>query len=131
MSNIGRQDLKPFQVRAAGSLAAMVQEYPSARYSARFDPETGDVLPFLCRLRAITGAGKTPILAATATHLDNGIILWTTNRGAVISQTLANLRPDGKYSDLLSPDVDVYQVSAAGGAKAQPLRLLRRRAWGY
>lgn len=111
MSNIGRQELKPFQVRAAGALAAMVQEYPGPRFSRRYDPETGDVMPFLCRLRAITGAGKTPILAATATHLENGIILWTTNRGAVISQTMANLRPGGKYADLLPPDVDVHQVS--------------------
>ena len=32
-----------------------------------------------CRLRAITGAGKTPILSLTAQHLKTGVILWTTN----------------------------------------------------
>jgi hypothetical protein len=105
------QELKPFQVQAAGALAAMIQEYPGPRFSARYDPDTGEVLPFLCRLRAITGAGKTPILAATANHLEDGIILWTTNRGAVISQTLANLRPDGKYGDLLPPDAEVFDLA--------------------
>src|SRR5205823_1726644 len=77
----------------------------------RFDPDTGELMPFLCRLRAITGAGKTPILALAAQHLKNGIILWTTNRGAIISQTLANLRSGGKYSALLPEGTQVYQLS--------------------
>ncbi len=62
-------------------------------------------------LRAITGAGKTPILALAAQHLKTGIILWTTNRGAVISQTLANLKSGGKYSPLLPEGTQVYQLS--------------------
>jgi hypothetical protein len=106
-----RSDLKPFQERAASGLATMIQEYPSARFKARFDPDTGELMPFLCRLRAITGAGKTPILALAAQHLKNGVILWTTNRGAIISQTLANLRSGGKYSALLPEGTQVYQLS--------------------
>ncbi|HJP90926.1 MAG TPA: DEAD/DEAH box helicase family protein [Pyrinomonadaceae bacterium] len=106
-----RSDLKPFQERAASELAAMIQDYPSARFKPRFDPDTGELMPFLCRLRAITGAGKTPILALAARHLKTGIVLWTTNRGAVISQTLTNLRPGGRYSELLPEGTQIHQLS--------------------
>ena len=88
----------------------MIQEYPSDRFQPRYDPDTGTLQPFLCRLRAITGAGKTPILALTAHHLKTGVILWTTNRGAVISQTLTNLRAGGKYSALLPEGTQVFQI---------------------
>ena len=88
----------------------MIQEYPSDRFQPRYDPDTGTLQPFLCRLRAITGAGKTPILALTAQHLKTGVILWTTNRGAVISQTLTNLRAGGKYSALLPEGTQVFQI---------------------
>ena len=110
MSIIRRSDLKPFQERATSSLAEMIQEYPSDRFQPRYDPDTGTLQPFLCRLRAITGAGKTPILALTAQHLKTGVILWTTNRGAVISQTLTNLRAGGKYSALLPEGTQVFQI---------------------
>lgn len=110
IQSIRRSDLKPFQERAASTLAQMIQEYPSARFRPRYDPDTGELLPFLCRLRAITGAGKTPILALTAQHLKTGIILWTTNRGAVISQTLMNLRPGGKYASLLPAATQIFQL---------------------
>ena len=46
-----------------------------------------------------------------ADSLKTGIVLWTTNRGAVISQTLSNLRPGGKYSELLPPDTQVFLLS--------------------
>lgn len=108
MSQIQRRDLKPFQERAAGELAAMIQAYPGDYFKPRFDPDTGEIAPFLCRLRAITGAGKTPMLALAAQHLKTGIILWTTNRGAVISQTLTNLKPGGKYSSLLPEGSQVF-----------------------
>lgn len=110
MNLICRSDLKPFQETAASSLAGMIQEYPNSRFRPRFDPDAGTLLPFLCRLRAITGAGKTPILSLTAQHLKNGVVLWTTNRGAVISQTLANLRAGGKYSSLLPQGTQVFQL---------------------
>lgn len=88
----------------------MIQEYPSSRFRPRYNPDTGSLLPFLCRLRAITGAGKTPILALAAQHLKTGVILWTTNRGAVISQTLTNLRAGGKYSELLPQGTQVFPL---------------------
>jgi type III restriction enzyme len=110
LSLIRRSDLKPFQERAASALAEMIQEYPSNRFKPRYNPDTGTLLPFLCRLRAITGAGKTPILALAAQHLKTGVVLWTTNRGAVISQTLMNLRPGGKYSALLPEGTQIFQL---------------------
>jgi hypothetical protein len=110
LSLIRRNDLKSFQERAASALAEMIQEYPSSRFRPRYNPDTGELLPFLCRLRAITGAGKTPILALAGQHLKTGVILWTTNRGAVISQTLANLRAGGKYSALLPEGAQIFQL---------------------
>jgi len=110
MTPITLSDLYPFQVRVAGALGSMIQEYPSERFKPRFDQDTGERLPFLCRLSAITGAGKTPILAYAASLLSNSIILWTTNRGAVVSQTWANLQSDGKYGQLLPSDTGIYNL---------------------
>jgi type III restriction enzyme len=113
---IRRSDLKIFQERAASNLAGMIQSYPGPRYKPRYDPDTGELLPFLCRLRAITGSGKTPILALTARHLNRGVVLWTTNRGAVISQTLANLRSGGKYAELLPEGTQVFLLGEMSAA---------------
>lgn len=115
MKQLTRDELKPFQTRAAGALAGMIQDYPSTRFRARFDPDSGEILPFLCRLHAITGAGKTPILASAAQYLETGIVLWTTNRGAVVSQTLANLR-GGKYSALLPEGTQIYMLGEMSSA---------------
>ena len=104
------KDLKPFQLDAGYRLSDMVKSHKNGDFKPRFDPETGAELPFLCRLRAITGSGKTPILALTAQYMKNGIILWTTNRSAVISQTLTNLRPGGKYSSLLPEGTEVFEL---------------------
>lgn len=114
MTPITLKDLKPYQTRAAGDLTAMIQEFPGGRYKARFDPETGKPLPFLCRLRAITGAGKTPILALTAQQLGNAVILWTTNRGAIIAQTKSNLLPGGRYADLLPEGTNIFEIGEMG-----------------
>lgn len=114
MTVITLKDLKPYQTQAAGALAAMIQEYPNGSLKKKFDTETGELLPLLCRLRAITGAGKTPILALAAKQLENAVILWTTNRTAIISQTKANLSSGGKYADLLPDGTSVYDLSQMG-----------------
>lgn len=103
--------LKPFQLRAGGELSEMLATYPGAPFKRRYDPDTGNVLPFLCRLRAITGSGKTPMLALCAQKLGDAIILWTTNRGAVISQTATNLSAGGRYSSLLPENAQVLELS--------------------
>jgi type III restriction enzyme len=111
MQNLTRNTLKPFQLRAGGELAQMLATYPAAPFKPRFNPETGEPYPFLCRLRAITGSGKTPMLALTAGTIGDAIILWTTNRGAIISQTAANLSANGRYSALLPQDAQVLELS--------------------
>lgn len=111
MQNLSRDDLKPFQLLASGELAQMLGAYPGSRFKRWFNPENGQPYPFLCRLRAITGSGKTPMLALCAATLGDAIILWTTNRGAVISQTAANLSAGGRYSALLPNDTQVLEFA--------------------
>jgi superfamily II DNA or RNA helicase len=108
---ITRDNLKDFQLRAAGELSQMLATYPSPPFRKQFDPDTGALLPFLCRLRAITGSGKTPMLALCASNLGNAIVLWTTNRGAIISQTADNLSAGGNYSSLLPEDAQILELS--------------------
>lgn len=77
----------------------------------------GTPKPYLHRIKAITGAGKTPILAAISAHLKDSIILWTTPRGAVIEQTTENLK--NKYRSLLNDNSEVFSLEEA----------LRNAAW--
>ncbi len=86
MINLTRDNLKPFQLKAAGELSQMLRIYPSPPFRKKYDSDSGELLPFLCRLKAITGSGKTPMLALAAADLRDAIVLWTTNRGAVISK---------------------------------------------
>ena len=111
MKSIFKDDLKRFQSEAADEIYGMLAAYPGPVFKPWFNPETGDPYPFLCRLRAITGSGKTPILAASASNLGDAIVLWTTNRGAVISQTASNLTSGGRYSGLLPLDTQVVELS--------------------
>jgi superfamily II DNA or RNA helicase len=107
MLQLTRATLKPFQLRAADALTQMLQTYPSPPYEPWHRPKDGQPYPFICRLKAITGSGKTPMLATTAAALGDAIILWTTNRGAVISQTLTNLSAGGSYAPLLPEDTTI------------------------
>lgn len=111
MQQLTQSTLKPFQLRAADNLTKMLATYPNPPYRRRFHQETGEVLPFLCRLKAITGSGKTPMLALSAGSLGDAIVLWTTNRGAVISQTATNLSAGGSYAKLLPDDTQVLKMS--------------------
>lgn len=106
-----RDDLKPFQLKAAGELSQMLATYPAPPFETWFNPRGGKPYPFLCRLKAITGSGKTPMLALCAATLGDGIILWTTNRGAVISQTAANLSEGGRYAELLPEGTQVFDLA--------------------
>ncbi|HEV7906374.1 MAG TPA: hypothetical protein VGO96_21225, partial [Pyrinomonadaceae bacterium] len=108
---LSRDDLKPFQRHASGQLSQMLTTYPNPPFRRWYNPETGQPFPFLCRLRAITGSGKTPMLALSAQTLGDAIILWTTNRGAIISQTAANLSAGGRYAALLPEDAQILELS--------------------
>lgn len=105
-----RDTLKPFQLRATYQLVRMLQTYPNPPFKRWYSSDTGDPYPFVCRLKAITGSGKTPMLALAAAMLGDAIILWTTNRGAVISQTAANLSAGGAYATLLSEGTEIHDL---------------------
>ena len=105
-----RATLKPFQLRAADQVAQMLQTYPNPPFKPRYNPDTGQPYPFICRLKAITGSGKTPMIAVTAATLGDAIVLWTTNRGAVISQTISTLSAGGSYAPLLPDDTQIHAL---------------------
>lgn len=62
--------------------------------------------PFFQALSALTGAGKTPILAQAVANLrghlvGEPIILWMSKARSVVGQTLSNFSESGKYSHLV------------------------------
>jgi len=77
---------------AALNWMAHAYEQGPPRYGA-------SAIPFLGQLRAVTGAGKTPILASVVGGLGYGVVMWTSRSSAVVEQTYNNLR--GKYAALL------------------------------
>ncbi|KTS65026.1 hypothetical protein NS206_05830 [Microbacterium testaceum] len=64
-------------------------------------------IPFVGHLKAVTGAGKTPILAKIVADLTPAIVLWTSKSSAVADQTYQNL--NGKYAHLLPPGTRVVR----------------------
>lgn len=92
---MARIELLDFQQKAATQLLDAAVSY----FSGGQDTFGGRPVPFVGQLKAVTGAGKTPILADVVSRLKPAIILWTTKFGAVVDQTVTNLR--GKYRPLL------------------------------
>ena len=91
--------LFPFQEEAADALRRAAIAWMS-QAATEGPPKYGaSVIPFLGQLRAVTGSGKTPILAQVVGGLGPGVILWTSRSSAVVEQTYNNLR--GKYAPLL------------------------------
>jgi type III restriction enzyme len=64
-------------------------------------------IPFLGQLRAVTGSGKTPILAEVVGGLGNAVVLWTTRSSAVVEQTFSNLT--SRYRPLLPPNTQILR----------------------
>lgn len=89
--------LLDFQQEAAERIVASTLAY----FTAGQDRLSGRAVPYVGQLKAVTGAGKTPILATAVGKLSPAIVLWTTKFGSVVDQTFANLRPGGKYHHLL------------------------------
>jgi type III restriction enzyme len=88
-------ELLDFQQEAASRLVDSAVSY----FANGQDIVGGRPVPFVGQLQAVTGAGKTPILADVVGRLKPAMILWTTKFGSVVDQTVANLR--GKYLHLL------------------------------
>jgi type III restriction enzyme len=103
---VSRIELLDFQQDAASRLLDAAVTY----YTGGPDISGGRPVPFVGQLKAVTGAGKTPILADVVGRLKPAIILWTTKYGAVVDQTVANLL--GKYRHLLGKgDVEIINFS--------------------
>jgi type III restriction enzyme len=110
-------ELLPFQRTASHSIAERFTEL-------RDDPDRPTntsrwAVPYYQGLNAITGAGKTAILADALSELRASleyepIVLWISKARAVVEQTLANFDGGGKYSHLL-PDFVVESLSDVGG----------------
>lgn len=105
---MGRIELLDFQRDAADKLVNSALNY----FTAGQDKMGGRPVPFVGQLKAVTGAGKTPILANVVGRLTNAIILWTTKFGSVVDQTVTNLAAGGKYHHLLGTNsVEVINFS--------------------
>ncbi|MFY0530498.1 DEAD/DEAH box helicase family protein [Archangium gephyra] len=97
-------DLLPFQVRASDQIA---QRF----LLLRDDPRRPTVhrnwdVPFYQALSALTGAGKTPILADAIAQIRAAVsveplVLWISKSRAVVEQTFGNFEPGGKYEGLI------------------------------
>ncbi len=87
---MSRIELLDFQQEATTKLVETAVAYFTGGTDVVWPPGA-----FVGQLQAVTGAGKTPILAAVVGRLKPAIILWTTKFGAVVDQTVANLQ--GKY----------------------------------
>jgi len=92
---VSRIELLDFQQDAASKLVDTAVAY----FTKGQDIFGGRPVPFVGQLKAVTGAGKTPILADVVGRLTPALFLWTTKYGAVVDQTVANLL--GKYRHLL------------------------------
>jgi type III restriction enzyme len=103
-----RLQLLDFQQIAEGQLLENTVNY----FSVGQDKIGGRPVPYVGQLKAVTGAGKTPILTSVIGKLSPSIVLWTTKFGSVVDQTVANLRPGGKYHHLLgNGPVEVLKFS--------------------
>lgn len=96
-----------FQEQAAAQLAEAAAEWVElfASEGPYFIGKTP--IPFVGHLKAVTGAGKTPILAKAIGDVAPAVVLWTSKHSAVADQTYRNLR--GKYAHLLPGGTSVVR----------------------
>ncbi len=99
--------LFPFQQEASQTLQDAAMDWIA--YSAKNGPpKYGSVeIPFMGQLKAVTGSGKTPVLAQAVGGLGDAVILWTTRSSAVVEQTFTNL--NGRYHSMLPPNVKILR----------------------
>lgn len=107
----GEIQLLPFQVRASQQI---VNRYLKLVEDPKRPTEhKGWDVPYYQALSALTGAGKTPILADAIGQIRNTmplqpIVLWISKAKAVVDQTFGNFEPGGKYNHLIDPFTVVY-----------------------
>jgi len=96
-------DLKPFQIRSADQIAQRYAYFAGHPYRPRYK---GKHCAFYQALAAITGAGKTPILAEAVSlmrlHMKaEPIVFWMSKARSVVQQTYTNFSGGGKYSGII------------------------------
>jgi type III restriction enzyme len=96
-----------FQAEAAAQLSEAADEWINAFAESGVLSIGRTPVPFIGHLKAVTGAGKTPILAKVVGDLQIGLVLWTSVSAAVVDQTYRNLR--GRYRSLLPPGTQVLR----------------------
>ncbi|MEU6099012.1 hypothetical protein [Streptomyces sp. NPDC047079] len=101
-----------FQEEAAARLTEAAEEWTHA-FSKRVRYYGTVPIPFVGHLKAVTGAGKTPILAKTVGNLEPALVLWTSKSSAVVEQTYRNLA--GKYRHLLPGNTQILRERPSKG----------------
>ncbi len=106
-------DLKRFQVLAAQQIAERYAYFASHPYRPTYKGKLPR--PFYQALSAITGAGKTPVLAEAVSlmrmHMGvEPIVFWMSKAKSVVQQTYNNFSNGGKYASI----VDDFRVIRAG-----------------
>jgi len=91
--------LFPFQEEAANALRDAALRWVAHAIETEVPRQGTKLIPFVGQLKAVTGAGKTPVLTEVVGGLGNAVIIWTSKSSAVVEQTFNNLR--GKYRGLL------------------------------
>ena len=107
-------ELLQFQREASTQIADRFIEYHANPEIKGTKKHQKDV-PFFQALGALTGAGKTVVLADAVSQIASSlasapVVLWLSKGKAVVEQSYANLAPGGKYHHLLGPS-NVKQLS--------------------
>ena len=92
-------ELKSFQIEASEQIAERYESYMNDPLYIR----KNEIVPFYQNLSAITGAGKTLVLADAIEQIramttTQPVVLWLTKGKVVVGQTFENLS-NGKYAD--------------------------------
>lgn len=95
-------ELKVFQSDAAKTIADRYAFFAGHPYRPRKGPKPR---PFFQALSALTGAGKTPVLAQAVSlmraHFScEPIVFWMSKAKSVVAQTYTNFCPGGKYAEI-------------------------------
>jgi type III restriction enzyme len=96
-----------FQTQAAAQLSEAADEWVNVYATEGVLSRGKTPVPFFGHLKAVTGAGKTPILAKVCGQMPPSLILWTSVSSAVVEQTYRNLQK--KYRHLLPASTQIIR----------------------
>jgi|GEM_PF-2421260 len=88
-----------FQEEAANALREAALNWVAHAVETEVPRQGTKLIPFVGQLKAVTGAGKTPVLTEVVGGLGDAVVIWTSKASAVVEQTFNNLR--GRYRGLL------------------------------